>query len=77
LMTYVGFLIRPVFGNMAQDDMQLFKSMLRNSSPVFLKWAMYAVLHWRNSILPDNLYHIIGDKDLVFSLTFILKIQQP
>ena len=66
LMTYVGFLIRPVFGNMAPEDLQLFKSMLRNSSPVFLKWAMYAVLHWRNNIVPDNLYHIIGDKDLVF-----------
>jgi hypothetical protein len=27
---------------------------------------MYAVLHWRNNIVPDYLYHIIGDKDLVF-----------
>jgi hypothetical protein len=47
-------------------DMQLFKSMLSNSSPVFLKWAMRAVLFWRNNTEIANLYHIIGDKDLVF-----------
>lgn len=66
LMTHVGFLVKPMFGNMATDDLALFKSMLRNSSPVFLKWAMRAVLYWRNDVEIPNLYHIIGDKDLVF-----------
>jgi pimeloyl-ACP methyl ester carboxylesterase len=66
LMTHVGFLVKPMFGNMAPDDLALFKSMLRNSSPIFLKWAMRAVLYWTNNIIPANLYHIIGDKDLVF-----------
>jgi pimeloyl-ACP methyl ester carboxylesterase len=66
LMTLVGFMIRPVFGRMAPDDLALFKSMLRNSSPVFLKWAMRAVLYWKNEVQLLNLFHIIGDKDLVF-----------
>jgi pimeloyl-ACP methyl ester carboxylesterase len=66
LMTHVGFLIKPIFGNMNPDDLQLFKSMLRNSSPVFLKWAMRAALYWKNNVDFPNLYHIIGDNDLVF-----------
>ena len=66
LMTRAGILIKPVFGKMNPADMQLFKSMLSNSSPVFLKWAMRAVLFWRNNTEIANLYHIIGDKDLVF-----------
>jgi len=66
LMTHVGFLIKPMFGKMAPDDLALFKSMLRNSSPIFLKWAMQAVLHWENAENIPNLYHIIGGKDLVF-----------
>lgn len=66
LMTHVGFLVKPMFGKMAPDDLALFKSMLSNSSPVFLKWAMQAVLYWKNTIAIPNLYHIIGDKDLVF-----------
>jgi pimeloyl-ACP methyl ester carboxylesterase len=66
LMTHVGFLIKPIFGNMNPDDLQLFKSMLSNSSPIFLKWAMRAALYWKNNIDFPNLYHIIGDNDLVF-----------
>ncbi|RFZ84736.1 alpha/beta fold hydrolase [Mucilaginibacter terrenus] len=71
LMTRVGFMVRPVFGHMMPDDLELFKSMLRNSSPVFMKWAMHAVLQWRNNIIPPNLYHIIGDKDQVFPPGYI------
>jgi hypothetical protein len=55
-----------MFGNMNPDDLQLFKSMLSNSSPIFLKWAMRAALYWKNNIDFSNLYHIIGDNDLVF-----------
>lgn len=66
LMTHVGFLVKPMFGKMAPDDLALFKSMLSNSSPVFLKWAMQAVLYWKNAVAIPNLYHIIGDNDLVF-----------
>jgi pimeloyl-ACP methyl ester carboxylesterase len=66
LMTHLGFLVKPMFGKMAPDDLALFKSMLRISSPVFLKWAMRAVLYWTNDVEIPNLYHLIGDKDLVF-----------
>jgi pimeloyl-ACP methyl ester carboxylesterase len=66
LMPHVGFLIKPIFGNMNPDDLQLFKSMLSNSSPVFLKWAMRTVLYWKNNVELSNLYHIIGNNDLMF-----------
>jgi pimeloyl-ACP methyl ester carboxylesterase len=73
LMTHVGFLIKPMFGNMNANDLQLFKNMLRNSSPVFLKWAMRAALYWKNNVDFPNLYHIIGDNDLVFPYKNIKK----
>jgi pimeloyl-ACP methyl ester carboxylesterase len=66
LMTHLGFLVKPMFGQMSPSDLALFKSMLQNSSPIFLKWAMRAVLYWKNDVEFSNLYHIIGDKDLVF-----------
>jgi pimeloyl-ACP methyl ester carboxylesterase len=67
LFTSLGFLIEPVMGKMNANDLWLFKDMLKNSSPKFSKWAMGAVLKWDNEIIPPNVYHIIGDKDLVFS----------
>jgi pimeloyl-ACP methyl ester carboxylesterase len=65
--TSLGFMIKPIFGHMTHEDAWLFNDMLKNSSPVFLKWAMGAVLHWKNEAIPPNLYHITGNKDLVFS----------
>jgi pimeloyl-ACP methyl ester carboxylesterase len=65
--TSLGFMIKPIFGHMTEEDAWLFNDMLKNSSPVFIKWAMGAVLHWKNEVIPPNLYHITGNKDLVFS----------
>jgi hypothetical protein len=61
------FLIKPFFGQMNDADNWLFRDMLKNSSPVFLKWAMDAVLRWDNKIIPPNVIQITGDKDLVFN----------
>jgi hypothetical protein len=66
IMTKVGFMVKPIFGGMAPGDLATFQSMLTNSSPVFLKWAMHAVLYFNNMEPIPNLYHIIGDKDQVF-----------
>ena len=73
LMRHAGFLVKPMFGNMNANDLRLFKSMLRNSSPVFLKWAMRAALYWKNNREFSNLYHIIGNNDLVFPYKNIQK----
>jgi len=62
----MGGMVKPLFGHMSKEDAWLFGDMLRKSSPVFMKWAMYAILHWKNDVIPPNLYHITGDKDLVF-----------
>jgi pimeloyl-ACP methyl ester carboxylesterase len=63
----LGFIIKPVFGKMNAHDTWLFNDMLKQSSPKFMKWALGAVLKWKNETVPANLYHIVGDKDLVFN----------
>nr|WP_294942037.1 alpha/beta hydrolase [uncultured Mucilaginibacter sp.] len=74
LFNKLGFLAGPIFGKMPADEMNLFNSMLSKSSPVFLKWAMHAVLYFNNTEPITNLYHIIGDKDNVFPFE---KIKNP
>lgn len=63
----LGVFIKPVFGHMAEADGLLFRSMLEDSSPIFVKWAMHAVLNWQSKTVPSNVYHITGNKDLVFN----------
>jgi len=67
LITSMGFATRSVFGKMSEADNRLFIDMLENSSPTFMKWAMYASLHWDNKTVPANVTIIIGDNDKVFN----------
>jgi len=62
----MGFMIKPLFGKMTDSDAWLLNDMLGNTSPAFMKWAMGAVVKWDNKTIPPNVYHIHGDKDLVF-----------
>ncbi|MDO3625357.1 alpha/beta fold hydrolase [Mucilaginibacter sp. BT774] len=61
-----GFIVRKVMGKMSKRHQELFVSMLKGTSPKFIKWALGAILHWDNQTIPPNVYHIIGDKDKVF-----------
>lgn len=64
--TDLDFLLELIFGQMEKEDRELFKDMLKKCSPEFLQWAMGAVLNWDNTIVPDNVFEISGDKDMVF-----------
>jgi len=65
-LTSLEFLIEYAFGGMSEKDQQLFADMLRNTSPLFVKWAMDAILGWNNHRIIKNVYHITGDRDKVF-----------
>jgi pimeloyl-ACP methyl ester carboxylesterase len=61
-----GFIVRKVMGKMSKHHQELFVSMLKGTSPKFIKWALGAILHWDNQIIPPHVYHITGDKDKIF-----------
>jgi pimeloyl-ACP methyl ester carboxylesterase len=62
----MGFMVKRVMGKMSKRHQELFISMLKSTSPKFIKWAMGAILHWDNQTIPKNVYHITGDKDKIF-----------
>ncbi len=59
--------IKYIFGSMRPEDQHLFEDMYKNTSPVFIKWAMGAILNWKNTTIPNNVYHITGSNDRVFN----------
>ncbi|MGZ3752614.1 MAG: alpha/beta fold hydrolase [Mucilaginibacter sp.] len=65
-LTSLEFVIEYAFGGMSENNQKLFASMLRNTSPFFMRWAINAILHWDNHVIPKNVYHITGDRDRVF-----------
>jgi len=66
ILPHTGLIVRKVMGKMSKHHQELFVSMLQSTSPKFIKWALGAILHWDNQIIPLNVYHITGDKDKVF-----------
>jgi pimeloyl-ACP methyl ester carboxylesterase len=63
----IGYLIKPLFGKMRGKPGFMFVDMIKNSSPVFMRWAMHAILRWEPKTLSSKIYHIIGTRDLIFS----------
>ncbi|MBS1522875.1 MAG: alpha/beta hydrolase [Bacteroidetes bacterium] len=66
LLPHTGIIVRTVMGKMSKHHQELFVSMLKGTSPKFIKWALGAILHWDNQTIPPNVYHITGDKDKIF-----------
>lgn len=66
LMKRLSVLAKLVMHGMPAEDLSTLQDMLKHSSPEFLKWGSHAALDWRNEIVPDNLYHLMGEKDIIF-----------
>src|SRR3569833_274903 len=64
--TSTGFAVRFVMGKLSKQHRKLFIDMLRYTPPAFAKWAIGAILHWDNRVVPDKVYHIHGDRDMIF-----------
>lgn len=67
LLVFASCTIKRLFLNANANDLRLFRDMLLQSPPIFVKWAMGAALNWDNEVAPANLYQVIGDQDFVFS----------
>ncbi|HRI21764.1 MAG TPA: alpha/beta hydrolase [Panacibacter sp.] len=54
-----------LFGLKDQRNIKVYEDLIRNSNPVFNKWAIYAILNWQNTAVPPNIFHIHGTHDKV------------
>jgi pimeloyl-ACP methyl ester carboxylesterase len=48
-----------------QKQEEIFKSILESSDVPFTKWAIEAILKWRNNTTPKNVIHIHGTADWI------------
>jgi pimeloyl-ACP methyl ester carboxylesterase len=67
MLDVIKYFVSPAFGVGDKDEYWLFRDMYDKTSRNFLRWSMGASLHWDNNVIPENVYHITGDKDLVFN----------
>jgi pimeloyl-ACP methyl ester carboxylesterase len=65
-----NFITNWLFGTITPFDQQLLKQILSDTNPVFFKWALGQIVHWKNQTLPKNLVHIHGTGDRILPIQF-------
>ncbi|MEM6597596.1 MAG: alpha/beta hydrolase [Cyanobacteria bacterium P01_D01_bin.36] len=60
-----------LFSPEGTDQKTLLKTVLIETDPHFLKWALHKVVVWRNQDVPGNLVHIHGRRDRIFPFRFV------
>ncbi len=52
-----------ILGGKKPEHEKLLKQIIRESDMQFTKWAIGAILRWKNSVIPENIIHIHGTAD--------------
>lgn len=61
------FVLNYLFGVKTAAHKTLLKNISEETDPVFARWAIDKITHWKNNFLPERLIRIHGDKDKVLS----------
>ncbi|MFM9839801.1 MAG: alpha/beta hydrolase [Cyclobacteriaceae bacterium] len=57
------------FGTKTKEEKILLEKIIHDTPPLFLKWAINEILHWKNTERPTNVFHIHGTKDRIFPIS--------
>jgi len=60
-----------LFSPEGRDQKDLLKTVLIETDPHFLKWALHKVVIWKNQEVPQNLIHLHGKRDRIFPYRFV------
>lgn len=68
LLTYHTVLMDYFFGIATKEDSMMLRQILKDTDPIFLKWAINEIIHWKNKFIPDHVIHIHGTKDHIIPI---------
>lgn len=63
--------IHSILGKLAHRKLKHIKTYLSFRDPLYLKWALYNVLHWSQDYTTPNILHIHGTADILFPIKHI------
>ncbi|MGV8963218.1 MAG: alpha/beta hydrolase [Candidatus Saccharimonadaceae bacterium] len=70
LIKQARFIPPTLLGGKTPEERVLLKTLILDSDPVFMKWALTSILEWRNTKKPENLTHIHGNKDITLPIRY-------
>jgi len=56
-------LAKRIFTTESSEAKRILVEVIRDSDPKFIRWAVEAILKWKNETVPKPIWHIHGDRD--------------
>lgn len=60
-----------VLGGTNAAEKKLLKEIILESDLTFVRWAIGAIMNWRNNTIPENIIHIHGSADRLLPLRYV------
>lgn len=60
-----------VLGASGEEQKKLLRSIIADADPAFLKWAIEAILNWKENDTPSNVKHIHGTADKLLPFRYV------
>ena len=70
-MKISGGIVLRILGAKGKKQQQLQQQIIKSSNPQFTKWAMDAIVKWRNKTVPPNVTHIHGMADKLLPYRYV------
>ena len=66
-----GGFVLSILGAKGVEQKRLQLQIMKESDPEFTRWAMDAVVNWKNAVVPKNLTHIHGTADRLLPYRYV------
>lgn len=71
ILVFPKFIPYYIFGVKRKAEKRILDTILNEMDPVFLKWAIKAAQKWKGANNSEPVYHIHGEKDMLFPLRYV------
>lgn len=68
VLTNIEHFAKYAFGDFTKKRVELYRKYLSVRNKTYLTWAIYNVLHWKQTLDYSNVIHIHGNEDRVFPI---------
>jgi pimeloyl-ACP methyl ester carboxylesterase len=66
-----GSFVLSILGAKGIEQKKLQLQIMKDSDPVFTRWAMDAIVNWKNTEVPENIIHIHGTADKLLPYRYV------
>lgn len=60
-----------ILGGTTVEEKKLLHQIIRESDMGFVRWAISAILHWKNTTIPSNIIHVHGTADKLLPFRYV------